>query len=285
MVDRGRRLHLRISEELLRGLSPQERRQLYNIPDGAKTVGDIIGDLKESRQIRHDFVLAVCGSRVFPQDPVTIFRDNDVVGLKRVHLAKLAKRGRILCECCECKEPAEFSTWQWKRFCAGRTARCSACVGSPGIIPTLAPSSAQAQATARAPGLSSGSNLSAKKIPRIPDSSPGDDAPPSLPPKSTTAGKNARKRERKRRQGDFESGPTKLLQKRSAADLRAWWADRGLLGPNLGVPTEISGSKRRAQFAMAHQGQRWRNKWRPLKNGSVASPPASRRNMQTSNLD
>jgi len=124
----GLRLHLRFPEDLLPGEDLAARRQLYNVPSGAERILDIINDIRASRRISRDFVLAVCGSRVFPNDGIAILRDNDIVELRRVRLAKPAERGRILCSCCACSDPAQFSTWQWKKLCAGRGARCRACV-------------------------------------------------------------------------------------------------------------------------------------------------------------
>jgi len=124
----GLRLHLRFPEDLLPGQDLAARRQLYNVPSGAERISDIINDIRASRRISRDFVLAVCGSRVFPNDGIAILRDNDIVELRRVRLAKPAERGRILCSCCACSDPTQFSTWQWKRLCAGRGARCLACV-------------------------------------------------------------------------------------------------------------------------------------------------------------
>lgn len=150
----GLRLHLRFPEDLLPGQDLAARRQLYNVPSGAKRVSDIINDIKASRRISCDFVLAVCGSRVFPNDGISILiRDNDIVELCRVRLAKPAERGRILCSCCACSDPAQFSTWQWKKLCAGCGARCFAYAWQAHWHPTRTPTAASpAQHNRHPPG-------------------------------------------------------------------------------------------------------------------------------------
>jgi len=129
------RVHLRFPEELLPGASWLERHQGHIInPVELPTVADVVRDIRSHWRVRGDFSVRVKGSMVRWSMSSSFFRDDDVVELRMATLAAPGDRGRILCSGCKCNDPAEFSTWQWTRFCQGRTARCSTCVREADIM-------------------------------------------------------------------------------------------------------------------------------------------------------
>merc|ERR1711865_73184 len=129
------RVHLRFPEELLPGASWLERHQGHIIdPVELPTVADVVRDIRSHWRVHGNFSVRVKGSMVRWSMSSSFFRDDDVVELRMATLAAPGDRGRILCSGCECNDPAEFSTWQWTRFCQGRTARCSTCVREADIM-------------------------------------------------------------------------------------------------------------------------------------------------------
>ena len=132
------RLHLRFARELLPGASLDECRQLYLVPQGCHSVGDVRKDIAEQWCLRHDVVMAIAGSRVRNSTPCEILRDNDVMELVSTVAAVPRHPGETLCSSCDCSDPADFSDWQWKKLCSGgTTARCKACVARDKTMNTV----------------------------------------------------------------------------------------------------------------------------------------------------
>jgi len=129
------RVRLQFPGKLIPGSSRSERSPWHIInPEEVPTVADVVRDIRSRWRVHGDFSVYVQDSMVRWSMPSTFFRDDDVVELRMTTLAAPGDRGRILCSGCECNDPAEFSTWQWTRFCQGRTARCSRCVREADII-------------------------------------------------------------------------------------------------------------------------------------------------------
>ena len=102
------RLHLRFTLGLLPGASIEEHHQLYLVPQGCHSFGDVVKDIAKQWGIRHDLVVAIAGSRVRSSSPCAILRDNDVMNLMSTTAAAPRCPGEGLCSTCGCGDYTEF---------------------------------------------------------------------------------------------------------------------------------------------------------------------------------